>query len=858
MKSQAFRFQRGFSLIEVLIAIVVLSIGLLALAALQISLIRASGDAKTQSIALSLAKQKIEDLRAFDNTADYISLTSLANESLPDNGGDQGGVDFTRNTTITRYVYDKSANSGAGGFITIPNTTTDTVLISATCGTATNGHQCIAGKDFKTALVQVSWSDANGVAQSVSLEDAFSGLDPGDSARVARSVAGASPRKVQVRINDPGSEAGVIPIAINTNDPNAPVSTAATNPRPDVITRNQNTQYVVETRFDVLTYAGLVGGGFLAQSRVETSAITCSCSTGAAPAGFGFRPTYWDGTRYVPPTLATYAAPAGWAQESLAANQRTESDKCNTCCRDHHDPSGVTGAKFDPRRVEVTAQYGLNAAHTHYKLLQDGTRQDTTASGGAYTESCRLIRVDGIFRTASDIYSDHHNLLRTDNGDSNSVLDFAPTPAAISAYQAFALRYLDNRVVDNTVGDVTFNAPVAHATVDTLESDTNLNDPATITMVHNDSVGKWLHSRGLYIDYLEPTARVALERAQDNCVGTDGLPTNLTQAEKQACVLPFVPFTSINLTELARWTPVSGNQVVVTNNDFLCSVSVTDTDCASIDPNTPVRGKARPGANPVANVDENAISTVLSSNAGLALLQYDIDGDTWLVEQTTDPPHSNRTDFQVISISGSNSNGGTYTIDPNLWTYTSANPTISANPFATCTAQGLANNGSVANVEGNNLVYACTSQTVGVPLTISVGTYNRSYVSDSSVENTGSLSLSCTGPNGAISNTWTGNGNATNKYPVRVCKNYQINSTGTSPTPLSVTPDSNEGRTSETTTVVWSSNIAGGSTITLNVSEQTAVKHIPTTCTYTVSCNAQGNNCNNTFAATEPLASLCN
>ena len=47
---------RGFSLIEVLVAAAVLSVGLLALASLQVSIVRTSSDAKAYSVALSLAK----------------------------------------------------------------------------------------------------------------------------------------------------------------------------------------------------------------------------------------------------------------------------------------------------------------------------------------------------------------------------------------------------------------------------------------------------------------------------------------------------------------------------------------------------------------------------------------------------------------------------------------------------------------------------------------------------------------------------------------------------------------------------------------------------------------------------------
>jgi type IV pilus modification protein PilV len=76
------RSTRGFSLLEVLVAVVIVSVGLVALAALQLSLIRSSNTAKMQSTALSLAKQQIEQLRSF-RQLDIKTGQTARNPSIP-------------------------------------------------------------------------------------------------------------------------------------------------------------------------------------------------------------------------------------------------------------------------------------------------------------------------------------------------------------------------------------------------------------------------------------------------------------------------------------------------------------------------------------------------------------------------------------------------------------------------------------------------------------------------------------------------------------------------------------------------------------------------------------------------------
>ena len=215
-------------MIEVLIAVVVLGFGLMALAALQTSIIRSSAETKAQTVALQLAKDKVEDLRSFQQLAGYQALTS-GNDTAT-----ESAVTYARTWTVTRFGYQPSA----GVFTAIAT------LTGATPAADVGGIAFSANNEYKRVAVRVSWTDAGGVSQSIAIEDAIGAVSPGDGAKVVlNNTASSEPRYPRVLINNPSLTEGVIPIAVGNG-----TETAATNPRPE-IAGNTNNQNVVETRF---------------------------------------------------------------------------------------------------------------------------------------------------------------------------------------------------------------------------------------------------------------------------------------------------------------------------------------------------------------------------------------------------------------------------------------------------------------------------------------------------------------------------------------------------------------------------------------------------------------------------------
>lgn len=113
------REQKGFTLIEILVAISILTVGLLAVATMQVSAIRGNHLSDNVTIALALAEDKMENLLITDyddpdlqdtvggNNASLNSITSVDHQELNiDDTGAAGGIfrriwNIADNTPIT-------------------------------------------------------------------------------------------------------------------------------------------------------------------------------------------------------------------------------------------------------------------------------------------------------------------------------------------------------------------------------------------------------------------------------------------------------------------------------------------------------------------------------------------------------------------------------------------------------------------------------------------------------------------------------------------------------------------------------------------------------------------------------------
>lgn len=241
---------------------------------------------------------------------------------------------------------------------------------------------------------------------------------------------------------------------------------------------------------------------------------------------------------------------------------------------------GVAAHRGKLRRNRPSVASG----HNHYLALTGAP-----VASGQYNESCRVIRVDGFQRVAADVNSEHLGLVATENSARS------PVPSATEEYEDFVLDYLDGRFITTTA----YNT--IPGTANSIADAAGLNLPAqvSITKPNTGKDERWLHSRSLYIDFLEQEAIDYLADKKAECGGT----------VTAGCVLPYVPFTTINVTELARWMSQNTNVVNVTNN----------TGVLFGNPLEPVRGKVTAAPAATNNQTANIVPRMTKSNSGLAL-----------------------------------------------------------------------------------------------------------------------------------------------------------------------------------------------------------------------------------------------
>lgn len=354
---------RGFTFVELLVALVIIAVGVAGLVALQRTFIQSSSRAAERTAALEMAQQRLETLR-FTPYADIVGGSE--NVSLD-------GKDYALSWTVAPFYFNGSWLTT--GQVGLPN-------------------PLPALPDAKAATISISWTARGGEAESLTMEAWLGRISARDGGLV---VTPPPPRSEPQVVYNPGAAPEVIAVRLTTDD-DAQVYQIKETTRPTPTVQRSGDK--LQVTFDTVTYDQATQ-----TQRVEDFVtVNCNCrfsdinQNGYTP----HRLTLIDGRLSLDPNGGQQVrkrtgVPADANQPAL----------CTQCCRDHHDNNDMV-SNGTVYRQETIANRSELGNHRHFKAAPsflDGLLfGDYTPAGpnDVYLESCRMRRIDGYYAMYPD------------------------------------------------------------------------------------------------------------------------------------------------------------------------------------------------------------------------------------------------------------------------------------------------------------------------------------------------------------------------------------------------------------------------------------------------------------------------
>ncbi len=545
--------QRGFSFMEILVAIMVFAIGMMALSQFQGSLTRSSADANARTVALNLAEEIIEQRRGFgllEASTDPAALPSYSEIVGTAYPRQRGGLNFTVTEAVSDYYYDVTTD----GFTLTDNTSNKTysdmklLTVNVTWLPPVNEESLPAFRVDRNNEISV---EAMG-SGSVQLSTVIKSTIAQSSGRLLSEENNRPP--LPLRPYAPGSNPDVVSLNLGQNK-----FKESLTPEPKVITQDE----LVETTFDVITYSQ-TGDDSVFLRREEFRIIACHCELQApsdeAQDG-GARPTIWAADEYQEGELVEKA-------RGLSVNTQ-QSDFCPVCCADHHDGGSADSddaqdpgrSLYDPWRVagDYWTDGVFEGDHKHYDRDRRGNLVLADEAGDRYYETCRLVRKDGFWWVGQDLRRESLNVFPFD------YLDDSVDVADYSAYVTTAVQSFEAGLS----GDYPASAPPP-----ALSPPTEGTFPDSTTVpTYTGLTEQQLRSRGIYVDYISRDVREVIDclQAGYSVVACSQLDGNDIKLDRVASgnVLELIPFFDVQLTWLTRWTESPVNDPIDVTNEAL-------------------------------------------------------------------------------------------------------------------------------------------------------------------------------------------------------------------------------------------------------------------------------------------------
>lgn len=325
--------QRGFSLIEVMLAVLILGLGILAVSKLQTEMLRGGATAHQRSVATNLIQQKTDDLRRFvhlttsgSNVADTWSagISSPASLAFVHIASNEGGLMGSGSHTIGNLVYDLSW-------------TVKDYYYSATDSTATTTPNGDPHPAFKMAHIKVTWDSAEATNNVVSFDSIIQAYSPSSTALGGNTSKGNDGPIIPY---DPQQQPDVVPITIADQG----VLRETSKPLPDLSKKGDSTL----VKFETVTYSQSLD----TVKREEFRTLVCNCKNGTNNTEQIYGLTTWD------PLLDKIVDVTTVRTDTISntvvdnSGGEAQADECFICCRDAEDIPSDTFKVCRMKRVD--------------------------------------------------------------------------------------------------------------------------------------------------------------------------------------------------------------------------------------------------------------------------------------------------------------------------------------------------------------------------------------------------------------------------------------------------------------------------------------------------------------------------
>lgn len=313
--------QKGFSLIEVMIAVLILGIGILAVSKLQGTLIKSGADANERSTAASLVQRKADDLRRF------IHITT-SEATVPDVWSDT----ITSPLSVAyKHIATNKGGLIANDSITIGNIEYDLAwavkdyYYSGTDTKATTTPSAASYPDFKMAHITASWDSASSTNNVVSFDTIIEAYKPSSTALETSPTTGGTGPVIPY---DPQQQPDVVPITLNIDG----TKRETTKPLPDLSKKGFSTL----VKFETVSYNVSLD----TVRREEFQTLVCRCSGSSAESTQIYGLTTWDNTDEKIIDITTLRTNTITKRDVDDGGGEKQSPLCFTCCEDGDVLSG--------------------------------------------------------------------------------------------------------------------------------------------------------------------------------------------------------------------------------------------------------------------------------------------------------------------------------------------------------------------------------------------------------------------------------------------------------------------------------------------------------------------------------------